>query len=293
MDLQVLHTIAQQHAHALLEWTRQASVSSPWAERVQGWALDWAARAAQAAASSSTAWPSRLQAACEAAAALRALLALAPEAMAAAAASHDQAVETWLAQAQAYLAAAEPVPPPTPAATAGDARAALQEALRHDGRLQPNSAWCFVCGLRNPVGLKLRFLQAAPGKSLAYAVVPDAYQGYPGVVHGGIVAAMLDEITGRASTGTDPATARLFYTARLSIRYRRHVPTQRLLRLEGEMVRDKGRFYEAKGAIYDAATGKTLAQADALLAEVPASELAQMDPQAIGWRVYPLEDCGP
>ncbi len=291
MDLHLLDTTAQTTAQALLEWARETD--APWAQRVREWALDWAARSAQSAAAGPSAQRSRLQAACEAAAGLRALLALVPPAQAEAAAAHDRAVETWLAQAQAYLAAAEPVPPPTPAATQGPAREALEAALHHDGRLQPNSAWCFVCGLRNPVGLKLRFLQAAPGKALAYAVVPEAYQGYPGVVHGGIVAAMLDEVTGRAGTGTDPATARLFYTARLSIRYRRHVPTQRLLRLEGQVVRDKGRFYEAKGAIYDAASDQVLAQADALLAEVPAEELARMDPQAIGWRVYPLEECGP
>ncbi|NPA30833.1 MAG: PaaI family thioesterase, partial [Chloroflexi bacterium] len=220
------------------------------------------------------------------------LLALAPAPQTQDAAAHDRRVETWLAQAHAYLAAAEPVPQTTPAVSAGAAQDALKAALQQPGtRLQPNSAWCFVCGLRNPVGLKMRFLQAGPGKAVAYAVVPEAYQGYPGVVHGGIVAALLDEVTGRAGTGTDPEHARLFYTARLSIRYRRHVPIQRLLRLEGALVRDRGRFYEAQGAIYDAASDQVLAQADALLAEVAAEELAQMNPAALGWRIYPLEEC--
>jgi len=291
MDLQPLAKEAHNIAQSILLWTR-AIPTDPWVERVNGWALDWAARAAQSVVADSAVQRGRLQAACEAAAALRALLNLAPPERAAAAAEHDQAVETWLAQAQAYLAAAEPIPQTTPAASGKAAHRALQKALHH-GRLQPNSAWCFVCGLRNPVGLKLRFLQAAPGKALAYAVVPEAYQGYPGVVHGGIVAAMLDEVTGRAGTGTDPATARLFYTARLTIRYRRHVPTQRLLRLEGELVRDRKRFYEAKGAIYDEETNQILAQAEALLAQVPQDELEGMNPAALGWRIYPLEECTP
>ena len=289
MNLQPFAKEAYDIVQAILRWTR-AMPDEPWVKRVDEWALDWAARAAQITASPSKARPTRLRHACEAAAALRALLGLAPPAQAEAATAHDRAVETWLAQAQAYLAAAEPVPPPTPASSAGEARNALKQALHH-GRLQPNAAWCFVCGLQNPVGLKLRFLQAGPGKALAYAVVPEAYQGYPGVVHGGIVAAMLDEVTGRAGTGTDPATARLFYTARLTIRYRRHVPTQRLLRLEGELVRDRKRFYEAKGTIYDAATNQVLAQSEALLAEVPQEEREQMNPAELGWRIYPLEDC--
>ena len=283
-----LHHEAQRIVETLLPALRQGP-ADPWHERTQGWALDWLARSAQAAQAPAPTAATHWRAACEAAAALRALLTVAPAEVPAAAPA-AQAVETWLAQAHAYLAAAEPVPPATPPATQGPA---LQATHQHAHRLQPNSAWCFVCGLQNPVGLKLRFLQVEPGRARAYAVVPEAYQGYPGVVHGGVVAAMLDEVTGRAGTGTDPATARLFYTARLTIRYRRHVPTQRLLRLEGWVVRDKGRFYEAEGAIYDHETGETLAQAQALLAEVPRSELARMDPEAIGWRVYPLEECPP
>ena len=291
MDARPLLINAHHRAGALLAWSAPAA-TSPWAARVRDATHAWlrqTARLADPDAAPAPPW----QAACDAAAALRDLVAQAPTPLQARAAEHEAALTTWLAQAQAYRAAAEPVPPPTPAASAGPAQDALQQALQAHAHLQPNAAWCFVCGLRNPVGLKLRFLQAAEGRSLAYAVVPEAYQGYPGVVHGGIVAAMLDEITGRAGTGTDPATARLFYTARLSIRYRRHVPTGRLLRLEGELVRDRGRFYEARGAIYDADTGRALATAEALLAEVPRRELQAMNPEAIGWKVYPLEDCHP
>ncbi len=288
MPWHTLHSQAQRLAQDLLQ--ALPTTQDPWNERVRGWALDWVARSAQSTLYGSV---ERLKAACEAAAGLRALLSLAPEAPSTPWTTWDQVLEDWLAQAQAYLdAAAMPASNERePNASSEKVRQALQKAHQHGQRLQPNSAWCFVCGLRNPIGLKVRFLQAAPGRAVAYVVVPEAYQGYPGVVHGGVVAALLDEVTGRAGTGTDPQHSRLFYTARLSIRYRRHVPTQRLLRLEGELVRDRGRFYEARGAIYEHGSPRALAQAEALLAEVPPTELAAMNPDALGWRIYPLEDC--
>ena len=58
---------------------------------------------------------------------------------------------------------------------------------------QPNSRFCFVCGVKNPVGLKMVFEQTGPGEVSAVITVPEHFEGYPGVVHGGITAAMLDE----------------------------------------------------------------------------------------------------
>ena len=64
---------------------------------------------------------------------------------------------------------------------------------------QPNSRYCFVCGRENPYGLKMSFYEVEPGHALAEYTVPEHYQGYPGIVHGGIVATMLDETLGRAA----------------------------------------------------------------------------------------------
>ena len=67
---------------------------------------------------------------------------------------------------------------------------------------QPNSRHCFVCGIANPFGLGLRFYQTGLGEVAAEVTVPEHFQGYPGIVHGGVVAAMLDEIAGRAHSTT-------------------------------------------------------------------------------------------
>jgi hypothetical protein len=47
---------------------------------------------------------------------------------------------------------------------------------------------CFICGRQNPIGLKLEFYEDQQTHRVrATVTIPDTYQGYPGVVHGGIV----------------------------------------------------------------------------------------------------------
>lgn len=148
---------------------------------------------------------------------------------------------------------------------------------------QPNSRHCFVCGLANPVGLKLRFYESAPGEVIAEYTVPEKYQGYPGVVHGGIVAAMLDEVCGRAHMQGDPP--RFMFTARLEVRYRRNVPVGEPLRLVGRAGKSRGRMATASGWVYGP-DGLLLAEADALLVNVPEETVRSVDLEALGWKVY-------
>ena len=53
---------------------------------------------------------------------------------------------------------------------------------------------CFVCGEKNPAGLKLR-LRTDPkrGESAAEVTFAEDFQGWAGIVHGGLVATVLDE----------------------------------------------------------------------------------------------------
>ncbi len=148
---------------------------------------------------------------------------------------------------------------------------------------QPNSRHCFICGLGNPFGLQLRFDITAPGEVTTCYTVPERYQGFPGIVHGGIVAAMLDEVCGRAHMGIEPP--RFMYTARLEIRYRKNVPVGQPLRIIGRTVKSKSRTATATGAIYGP-DGELLAEADALLVDVPADYRESADPEALGWKVY-------
>jgi acyl-coenzyme A thioesterase PaaI-like protein len=149
--------------------------------------------------------------------------------------------------------------------------------------LQPNSKNCFVCGLANPFGLKLRFYTTSPEEVTAEYTVPHHYQGYPGVVHGGIVAAMLDEAAGRSLMGGDPP--RFMYTARLDIRYRKNVPVGQPLLVVGKALKNRARTATATGSIY-LQSGELLAEAEVLLVDVPQEMLAGIDLESLGWKVY-------
>lgn len=148
---------------------------------------------------------------------------------------------------------------------------------------QPNSRFCFVCGLSNRFGLQLRFDLTAPGEVTSVYTVPERYQGFPGVVHGGIVAAMLDEVCARAHMGIDPP--RFMYTARLEVRYRKNVPVEQPLRIVGTALKSKTRSATSSGVIYGP-DGEVLAEADALLVDVPQEYLQDADLEALGWKVY-------
>jgi len=151
------------------------------------------------------------------------------------------------------------------------------------GSKQPNTLSCFVCGVSNPVGLQLKFYNRGPGEVSAEFTIPDHYQGYPGVAHGGIVAAMLDEMCMRSHLGEE--SPRYLVTARLDVRYRKNVPVGVPLRLEGVAHKSKTRAATATGFIYGP-DGNVLAEADALMVDAPPELLDSFDMSAMGWNVY-------
>jgi acyl-coenzyme A thioesterase PaaI-like protein len=152
---------------------------------------------------------------------------------------------------------------------------------------QANSRHCFVCGVENPYGLHLNFYESAPGEVVAEYTIPEHFQGYPGVAHGGIVATMLDEISGRAHIGAVPP--RFMYTARLEVRYRQNVPVGEPLKIVGKIGKSKGRMATATGEIYDQ-KGSLLAEADAILVDIPKEVIDNTDLEELGWKIYPDED---
>jgi len=154
--------------------------------------------------------------------------------------------------------------------------------------IQPNSRNCFICGLENPLGLRIRFYDMAPGEVTANCIVPKEFQSYPGVVHGGIVAALLDEIAGRSMIG-DIENPRFMFTARLTLRYRKNVPVEQPLRLVGVAGVRKERSATAKGSIYSA-QGELLAEGEVLLINVPTEIVQSVDLEALGWKIYQDEN---
>src|SRR5690606_33126821 len=87
-------------------------------------------------------------------------------------------------------------------------------------RYLPNSKTCFVCGEDNAAGLQSRFY--VEGGCVKMKLRPQPHHcGYANVVHGGVVAAALDECMGWAAAR---AIKRMCYTGELTIRYLKPVP---------------------------------------------------------------------
>jgi uncharacterized protein (TIGR00369 family) len=152
-------------------------------------------------------------------------------------------------------------------------------------RKQPNSRMCFLCGLQNPVGLKLAFYEDPEAEQVRVEfTVPDEYQGFPGVVHGGIVAAILDETTGRAVM-IDGGDDNLMVTLHLTVRYRRPTPTETPLTAVGwvEQVSNAGARVAGEIRLSD---GTVTAEGEALLGVVPEAFRARWEPEKPYWKVY-------
>lgn len=152
---------------------------------------------------------------------------------------------------------------------------------------QPNSRMCFICGIENPVGLHLHIYETEPGVVETRYVAPEHFQGYPGVLHGGIIGAIIDEISGRAHMGSDPANPRFMYTAKLEVKFRKNVPVGRSLKVIGRAGKSRARSAEAWAGIYDAESGELLAEGNTLLIDVPAVQLDTSRLGELGWMVYP------
>src|SRR5512140_512782 len=131
-------------------------------------------------------------------------------------------------------------------------------------RRQPGSALCFVCGTQNPHGLGVEFFD--DGDEVWTEITPaEHHQGWPGVLHGGIISAVLDETIGRVAFLHD----RWVHTARLSLRYKRPAPLGQLLRATGELVRDRRRLLEMRGELVVVESGEVLAEATGTFALLP------------------------
>ncbi|MCE7949260.1 MAG: PaaI family thioesterase [Chloroflexi bacterium CFX4] len=156
--------------------------------------------------------------------------------------------------------------------------------------LQPNSRHCFACGVENADGLRLRFFNDGSTACRAEVVLHDPHQGYPGIAHGGVVTAILDEALTRAALASD--FTRLMYTARIEVRFRQPVPLHTKLTVRGRVEKDRGRIVTSTAEII-LPNGTVAAEANGTMVAVPEQALKEMDTPEAGWQVYPLDDDAP
>jgi acyl-coenzyme A thioesterase PaaI-like protein len=140
---------------------------------------------------------------------------------------------------------------------------------------------CWGCG-DNPTGIHLA-PPAAEGleEYEAYFHFDERHQGGPGLAHGGMVAAALDEACGLLATWYRFPTV----TARIFVRYRRPVPINTELLVRAELESSHGRRIRVRAALTDG--GEPLAEARGAFLHVPLEHfLATPEGRAaaVAWR---------
>jgi uncharacterized protein (TIGR00369 family) len=135
--------------------------------------------------------------------------------------------------------------------------------VTYDGR-------CFGCGEENDDGLRMRFEQSGDA-SVCEFTVPDRFQSWRGMIHGGVVALMLDEAVGWAAWHA----GRPGLTGKLEVRYRRPLRLGERVRVTGRVERVRRSLVYARATIDGLEDGGRVAEATATLMSVPAELTAQ------------------
>ena len=123
---------------------------------------------------------------------------------------------------------------------------------------------CFVCGEKNPTGLKL-CIRTDPerGESTADVVFPEHFQGWAKVVHGGLLAAVLDD----AMIYAAGAKGLKCVTGEMTVRYVKPASTGVAYTLKGRFIEDKGRIVLAESVLLES-EGQEVARATGKLFKI-------------------------
>lgn len=107
---------------------------------------------------------------------------------------------------------------------------------------------CFVCGEKNDFGLHARFFETDANELVALINPSEQHQGYPGRMHGGIAATILDETIGRSiGIGTDEQIWGV--TLELKTKFRKPVPIDQELKIVARVTSIGTRSFEGSGEI--------------------------------------------
>jgi len=151
----------------------------------------------------------------------------------------------------------------------------------------PHTRSCFVCGESNPQGLKLRF--ETDGRVVQTRFRPRReHNGFKNVVHGGLIATVLDEIMVWACA---VPTKQFAYCAELKVRFINPLPPGEEVLVTSELTANrKGRILEAKAEMRGN-SGKTLATATGKYLPIKAVDVSTMAADFVGdasWVLSPL-----
>ncbi len=130
---------------------------------------------------------------------------------------------------------------------------------------------CFACGQLNAHGLRLA-LHFEHRRCWTELVIPERFEGWEGLAHGGILSTILDEVMAWALVEQDSWGV----TARMTVDFRRPVAVGTAIRAEGEITDARRRLFRTQGRIVDLGTGALLVTAEGVYVAAPEERKRQL-----------------
>ena len=147
---------------------------------------------------------------------------------------------------------------------------------------QPTSLNCFACGRNNPFDLHLEWFNDDENQQVETTfTLGDNYCSYPGTVHGGIIATILDETSGRAVLLNNNFN-NLMVTLKMEVTYKHNTPTNTPLRAIGRLIKGGSSRAQVEGEII-LPDGTVSAKCMSLLYKLPDAVRAKWGPEADEW----------
>ena len=105
---------------------------------------------------------------------------------------------------------------------------------------------CFVCGKDNPSGLHVQFTVDHTSRTITGRFTPRRdHEGWEGIVHGGIIAALLDEAMVKLAAHLgEPAVS-----AEITVKFKAPVASGEELVVTGKLLKESHRLIEAEAAV--------------------------------------------
>jgi uncharacterized protein (TIGR00369 family) len=107
---------------------------------------------------------------------------------------------------------------------------------------------CFVCGEKNEFGLHAKFYETNDNQLVALINPSEQHQGYPGRMHGGIAATILDETIARSINSAKDEHV-WGVTLELKTKFRKPIPLGQELKIVGRVTSEGTRSFEGTAEI--------------------------------------------
>lgn len=144
-----------------------------------------------------------------------------------------------------------------------------------------NDHHCFGCGALNPHGLLLSFYANPDSNGVWAPFLPtDDFEGYGGIIHGGIVCTILDEVMAWSLYRQKIWAV----TGQLNTRFRKPMMVGEAVKATGRIYKDRGRVIEMKAEIRRENDDLLIADGTATFFRVPESQEADWNERYLGGR---------